>query len=70
MMSAADTIKKIRINLYLERWEFAELLNITTSAVGYYETGKRIPKLSIVKKIQELAKKNGMEFTVEDFLGE
>ncbi len=69
-MSAAETIKKIRTNLYLERSEFAELLGITTSAVGYYETGKRIPKLRIIKTMREIAKKNGMEFSIEDFLND
>jgi transcriptional regulator with XRE-family HTH domain len=68
MMSAADTIKKIRTNLYLERIEFAKIIGVTRASVGYYETGKKIPKLAVIKKIRDLAKNNGMNYTVEDFL--
>lgn len=70
MMSVGETIKKIRTNLYLEKIEFAELIGVTRTSVGYYESGKRMPKLQIIKKIRELAKKNGMDYSVEDFLGD
>ena len=68
MMSAADVIKKIRMNLYLERSEFAKLLNISTVSIFNYENGKRFPKLKIIKKIQDIATKNGMNYTIDDFL--
>lgn len=67
-MSAAKTIKQLRMGLYLEREEFAKLIGITKGAVFHYETGRRIPKLAIVKKMVDLAKQNGMDLSVNDFL--
>ena len=68
MMSSAQTIKRIRINLCLEQDEFAQKLGITKSAICNYERGLRIPRLSIIRKMRDLAKENGMEFSVDDFL--
>ena len=66
-MSAATTIKKIRIQLCLERIEFAQKLGISHSSLCNYETGVRAPKLSVIRKIRELAKENGMDVPVDDF---
>ena len=67
MMSAAETIKSIRKNLYLEVSEFAKLIKVTKAAVYYYESGQRMPKLKVIKELRELAKKNGMNYSIEDF---
>lgn len=68
MMSAAETIKRVRMNLLLQQEAFAELLDLTKQSISNYETGKRKPKLSVIRKIKELAKEHGIEVSVDDFL--
>lgn len=68
MMSTAETVKKIRINMCLEQDQFAQRIGVSKSAICNYERGIRTPRLSIIKKMRELAKENGMDFSVEDFL--
>lgn len=68
MMSASKTIKDMRIKLCLEQQKFADLLGITRVAICNYESGRRIPKLAIIRKMRALAKENGMDIPVEDFL--
>jgi len=68
MMSAADTIKKVRMELNLDQQHFADALEITKTAIFNYEKGIRRPKLDIIKKMRDLAKKNGIELSVDDFL--
>jgi transcriptional regulator with XRE-family HTH domain len=70
MMSSSTIIKKIRLNLCLEQEQFANILGISKSAIYNYEKGHRTPRLRIIKKLREIAKENGMEFSVEDFLNE
>lgn len=67
-MSAAETVKRIRITLCLEQEKLAQKIQVTKQTVSNYETGKRKPKLSIIKKIMDLAKKNDIAVKVEDFL--
>ena len=70
MASSADIIKKIRIHIGLEQGEFAEKLGISKAAVCNYEKGLRTPRFPIIRRMRELAKENGMEYTIEDFLSE
>ena len=67
MAEVAKTIKNIRRNLYLEVKDFAHIIGVTRQSVYYYESGQRIPKLKVIKKLLELAKKNGMDYSIEDF---
>ncbi len=67
MGSVAKTIKTIRRNLYLEVSEFARLIGVTPQSVYYYEKGQKMPKLKVIKKLLDLAKKNGMDYSLEDF---
>lgn len=66
-MSAAETVKRIRITLCLEQEKLAREIKVTKQTVSNYETGKRKPKLSVIKKIMDLAKKNDISVKVEDF---
>lgn len=68
IMSSADTIKKMRLGLCLEQEQLAHELGITTSAISNYERGVRTPRLRIIKKMLDLAKKNGLDLSVENFL--
>lgn len=68
MMSAADAVKRVRTEIGLGQKDFAEKLSLTKTAVYNYEAGLRVPKLSVIKKIKELAKENGIEISTDDFL--
>lgn len=68
MMSSATTIKKIRRTLLLEQAEFAQLLDVSAASIAQWEGGSRIPRFPMIRKIRDLAKKNGIEVTAEDFL--
>lgn len=68
MMSAAATIKKIRLHMCLEVSEFARLLSMSKSAIWHYERGSRLPRIPTVRKIMNLAKKHKIKVSVEDFL--
>jgi transcriptional regulator with XRE-family HTH domain len=70
MSSSAETVKKIRNALCMQQAEFGELLGITKQAILNYEQNKRTPKRPIVRKLKELAEKNGVEFSLDDFLGD
>lgn len=51
----ADRIKKIRKKLGYTQANFAKKLGVSTSTVGMYEAGERIPRDEIKKKIANLA---------------
>lgn len=67
MMAVSTTIKKIRIQLCLGQDEFAEKIGVTKSSVCKYEKGDRTPRISVIRKIKELAEKNDIDITIEDF---
>jgi transcriptional regulator with XRE-family HTH domain len=46
-----DRIKKIRIETGLNQSEFAKKLNISQSAIGYYESGKKKPSAETLEAI-------------------
>lgn len=70
IMSSADTIKKIRISLCLNHKEFADLLGVSAASISLYEKGERKPRFPIIRKLIELAKKQKISVTVEDFLSD
>ena len=70
MMSSADTIKKIRNAMCMQQEEFGHILGVSRQSVLNYENNKRKPKRPIIRILKELAEKNGVEFSLEDFLGE
>lgn len=44
-------LKNARLNNQLSRKQVAELIGITTSMIGLYETGERLPSLPIIIKL-------------------
>ncbi len=68
MISAAESLKNMRLALGLDQTEFAKELSITRTAIQNYEKGLRKPKLSILKMMMDLARNKGIEFKVEDIL--
>lgn len=67
-MSAAQAIKRIRMALLFEQEEFAELIGVSKQSVCNYEKGVRQPRLPVIRKILEVAKKNKIKASAEDFL--
>jgi DNA-binding transcriptional regulator YiaG len=67
-MSCAEITKKIRVALQLEKQEIAGILDASPSAVGHWEAGRRIPRMPVIRRYMELAKKNKIKVSVEDFL--
>ena len=49
-----DRIRKLRMNRKMTQAEVATLLNVSTSAVGMYEQGRRVPSLELVVAYAEL----------------
>ncbi|TFJ92114.1 helix-turn-helix domain-containing protein [Lentibacillus salicampi] len=47
----SERLKDLRIENGYKQEEMANILNITTSAYGYYEQGRNEPSLEMVKKI-------------------
>ncbi|RII32821.1 XRE family transcriptional regulator [Clostridium chromiireducens] len=52
-MLLKDRLKELRTARNLLQKDIAKLLNITTSAYGYYEQGKRVPDSDAIKKLAE-----------------
>lgn len=46
-----EKLKSARLNHNLTRKQVAELVGVTASVIGHYETGERIPSLPILVKL-------------------
>lgn len=66
-MTISESVIKLRRSLGLEQQELAEILGITHTSISNYENGKRHPRIRIVRKMLELAKKHKIKLTLEDF---
>lgn len=53
-MNARFTLTKLRLDKNLKQKDMAELLNVSTSTISMYETGKRTPPLITARKIAKL----------------
>lgn len=49
--SLGEKLKSARISRNLTRKQVAELVGVTASVIGHYETGERIPSLTILVKL-------------------
>lgn len=68
MMPASKTIRNIRNKVMLDQSQFGKLVGVTGAAIGHYERGQRIPRFPVIRKLMDIAKKNGITVKVEDFL--
>jgi putative transcriptional regulator len=59
-------IRAIRQKLGMTRKEFANALNVTQMSISNYENNIRYPAISIGYKILNLAKKNGLNVSLEN----
>lgn len=46
-----NRLKTLRVNNNLSRKQIAELIGITPSMIGLYETGERLPSLPVIVKL-------------------
>lgn len=67
-MTLSEAVKKLRLDLLLEQKEFGEMLGVTKTSICNYEMGNRKPRLPIIRKMVEIAKKNKVKISLEDFL--
>lgn len=67
-MGIPITIKNLRMSLMMDKIELARELGVSITTICSYENGKRRPKLSMVRKMRDLAKKNNIEISLEEFL--
>lgn len=44
-------LKSARVNSQLTRKQVAELIGVTASVIGHYETGERVPSVPILLKL-------------------
>lgn len=49
--SLAEKLKSARVNRSLTRKQVAELVGVTASVIGHYETGERMPSVPILLKL-------------------
>jgi transcriptional regulator with XRE-family HTH domain len=61
-----NCIKSIRIRLGFNQTEFAELIEKDKTSVSLYESGKRKPGFPTLRKIVDLANKNGIQVSYSD----
>jgi DNA-binding transcriptional regulator YiaG len=69
-MATADIIKKLRLELGLELYEFGYHMGVSTGTVCNWEAGRRNPRLPKIRKMVELAKKHKIKVSIQDFLND
>ena len=63
-----SNFKKLREKLGHTHLSFAEAVDISHGSVHNYETGRRKIPLALAVKLVDIAKENGIEIDVRDFL--
>lgn len=59
-------IKSLRQRANLTQGELAALINSTQGAVSHYETGRRIPDMSVGKRIVSAFRTIGLQTTLDE----
>ena len=67
----AKRFKELRVNSGVTQTEISKYLGVTKATVSYYESGKRMPSNSIIRKIASYFKVPidyllGMDYVMED----
>jgi DNA-binding XRE family transcriptional regulator len=65
-MKTTSTIKDLRLLLGKSQAAFGEMLNVSRTAIAYYEARERFPKKNIAYKIIDIARSNGLSINLED----
>ena len=67
-MSFAIDIKRIRKKALLTQADFADEIGVSCATVNRWETGKSLPTIKTMKKIDDYCKNNGIDFDISDEL--
>ncbi len=59
-MELSKKIKEIRMFNFLSQEEFAQKLGVSYATVNRWETGKTIPNIKAMKKIDEYCRQEGI----------
>ena len=51
LVNLGNKLKSARMNNNLSRKQVAELVGVTASIIGHYETGERVPSLPVLLKL-------------------
>lgn len=51
LQNLGDKLKSARVNNNLSRSQVAELIGVSVSMIGHYETGERVPSVEILLKL-------------------
>ena len=51
LQNLGDKLKSARVNNNLSRNQVAELIGVSVSMIGHYETGERVPSVEILLKL-------------------
>ena len=68
IMSAKEYIKNARVELGLNRSEFADLVGTSRMNISYYELGNRNPSAAIARKIVDKLKEHNIILKYRDLL--
>ena len=68
-MVFAKKIKEIRLNSFLNQEEFANKLGVSFATVNRWETGKTLPNIKAMKKIDEYCKAEKIDCYIRDYMG-
>lgn len=60
-------IKEIRLHHFLSQDEFAKRLWVSYATVNSWETGKTVPNIKALKKIDEYCKKENVDCDIRKF---
>lgn len=60
-MELSKKIKEIRMFNFLSQEEFAQKLGVSYATVNRWETGKTIPNIKAMKKLDEYCKQEGID---------
>lgn len=66
-MDLAKKIKEIRLHNFLSQEEFAKILGVSYATVNRWETGRTIPNIRAMKKIDEYCKKEQINYNVREW---
>ena len=68
MSKGQQILKETRYKLCLSQREFAQMLGISHTTYSYYETGKRHPHFTIIRKIVDKLKEKGISMEYSDLI--
>lgn len=66
-MDLAKKIKEIRLHNFLSQEEFAKRLGVSYATVNRWETGKTVPNIKALKKLDDYCKTENIDCDVHEF---